>query len=151
MYLFCPIGNYKVSMQDRCSDFFGKILDVGAQIYVTSLTLSEFSNKYFHIDFQIWKGEEEKDFKQNYRKTKRYRSTFNDIITHIESRILGVSVRIDDVFTKVPIKDLCERLEYMGYNDSYYVELGKMHNLKIVTNDRDFLSVRDDITILTFD
>src|SRR4030043_2389463 len=74
MYLFCPIGNYNANMQDRCSSFFGKILDAGAKIYVTSLTLSEFSNKYFHIDFQIWKDGEEKDFKQDYRKTKRYQS-----------------------------------------------------------------------------
>lgn len=149
MYLYCPIGSFREAVQDSYSNFFQKILDIGAKIFVPSLVLSEFTNKYFHLDFKIWCDGEDKNFKKDYRISDSYKNTVEDISMRIESQILAVSNRIDDDFSEASIKDIYRRFEYMGFNDSYYVELGKIYDLMIVTNDTDFLNVEDEVTILT--
>ncbi len=149
MYLYCPIGNYNQYVVDKYSDFFGKILDVKAKIYVSSLILSEFYNTYIRLDFNIWKGKEKKDFKKDYRPLTQYKTTSETILNSIESRILGVSERINDEFSDIPINKLIEKIGLLDFNDSYYVELAKKNCFKIVTNDKDFENVEDDITILS--
>ena len=149
MYLYCPIGNYNQFVVEKYSNFFGKILDVKAKIYVSSLILSEFYNTYIRLDFNIWKGKEKKDFKKDYRPFKQCKTTSEIIINSIESRILCVSERINDEFIDIPINKLIEKIGLLDFNDSYYVELAKKNNFKIVTNDRDFENVEDDITILS--
>ncbi|MEA3450841.1 MAG: PIN domain-containing protein, partial [Bacteroidota bacterium] len=49
MYLYCPIGSYKEILVQKYSNLFGKILEVGAKIYVSSLVLSEFYNSYSRL------------------------------------------------------------------------------------------------------
>ncbi|MBE9467216.1 MAG: PIN domain-containing protein [Bacteroidetes bacterium] len=149
MYLYCPIGSYNKYVVDKYSNFFGKILDAKATIYVSSLILSEFYNTYIRLDFNIWKGNKKKDFKKDYRPLPQCKTTSETITNSIESRILGVSKKINDDFVDISINKLIEKIGLLDFNDSYYVELAKKNNFKIVTNDKDFQNIKDDITILS--
>jgi len=149
MYLYCPIGNYKDEVVNKYSDFFGKIIDAGSSIYVSSLTLSEFYNAYIRLDFNIWRSDEKKDIKKDFRPTEQYKKTNEIILRSIENSILGISQRIDDDFKNMPLNQLLDKIGLIDFNDSYYIELAKRHDLIIVTNDKDFTNVKDDITILT--
>ncbi len=149
MYLYCPIGNYKEEIVSQYSNFFGKVLDAGSTIYVSSLTLSEFYNAYLRLDFNIWRCDEKKDFKKDFRPTEQFKKTNETILRSIESRILGISRRVDDDFTSLPVSKLIERIGILDFNDNYYTELALKHSFKIVTNDRDFEQVKDNITILS--
>lgn len=149
MYLYCPIGNYKQHIVSKYSVFFAKILESGAKIYVSSLVLSEFFNSFSRLDFNIWRNSKKKDYKKDFRPTDRFKETSKTIVNTIEGRILGVAERINDKFTDMTIEDISDKCEDLDFNDSYYIELAKKHNCKIVTNDSDFLSISDDIEILT--
>ncbi|MEN8120208.1 MAG: PIN domain-containing protein [Bacteroidota bacterium] len=149
MYLYCPIGNYNEYSVSKYSIFFAKILDVGAKIYVSALILSEFYNSFSRLDFNIWRNGEEKDYKKDFRPTQRYKETSETIVTTIESRILGVAERINDEFTNIPIDEISRNCTDLDFNDSYYIELSKKCACKIVTNDRDFLNISDDIDVVT--
>jgi len=149
MYLYCPIGNHNAYSVSKYSDFFGKVIDAGATIFVSSLVLSEFYNSYSRLDFNIWRNGIAKDYKKDFRKTERFRETSETIVNTIESRILGIAERINDEFVSIPIEEISEKCKVLDFNDSYYIELSKKHGCKIVTNDRDFLSITDDIEILT--
>lgn len=149
MYLYCPLGNHNPRYQTIYSDLFGKIMSVGAKIYVSSLVLSEFYNSYSRLDFNIWRNGETKDFKRDYRPTQRFKDISQTIILSIESRILGIADRIDDEFSTMNIEDISAKCEELDFNDSYYVELVKKYDCKLVTNDRDFLNVSDSIDIIT--
>lgn len=149
MYLYCPIGNYNPNSVKKYSDFFAKILDSEATIYVSSLILSEFYNSYSRLDFNIWRNKEEKDYKKDFRPTQRFKETSELIINTIESRILEVAEKINDEFINIPIEDISKKCKDLDFNDSYYIELSKKCDCKIVTNDRDFLNISDYIDILT--
>jgi predicted nucleic acid-binding protein len=149
MYLYCPLGNHNQASQKKYSDFFGKVLKSEATIYVSSMLLSEFYNSYSRLDFNIWRNGEAKDYKKHYRPTERFKETSEIILMTIESRILGVSQRLDDDFKNMSIEDINNKCLELDFNDSYYVELIKKNNCIMVTNDRDFLTINDDVAIVT--
>ena len=150
MYLYCPLGSYNSKIVQDYSNFFEKILNVGAKLYVSSLVLSEFYNSYSRLEFNIWKvGKGEKDYKKDFKPTDKFKETSKLINMSIESRILGVAKRINDEFINMSIEDISLRCENLDFNDSYYVELAKKYNCKIVTNDRDFFTISDNIEIAT--
>lgn len=149
MYLYCPIGSYNKYSVKIYSDFFDKILQSRATIFVSSLILSEFYNSYSRLDFNIWKNNEKKDYKKDFRPTQRYIETSEIIVNTIESRILGIAERIDDDFSSIQIDEINRKCNDLDFNDSYYIELSKKCACKIVTNDRDFLKISDNVDVLT--
>ena len=149
MYLYCPIGQYNENIVNVYSDFFGRALDVQSTIYVSSLIISEFYNSFIRLDFNIWKKTQSLDYKKDFRPTEQFQKTNQLVLRSIESRILGVSKRINEDFSTLSIENIIERVGLLDYNDSYYVELSKMYGLKIVTNDKDFDRISDDVTILS--
>ncbi len=149
MYLYCPIGNHRQDIVKVYSDFFGKVLSAGSSIYVPSLILSEFYNAYSRLDFNIWRGKSTKDYKKDYRPTQQFKDISKTILTTIEARILGIAKRVNDGFEGMDIEKISAKCVDLDFNDSYYVELAKRNGFKVVTNDKDFLSVSDDIEIIT--
>jgi len=149
MYLYCPIGNHNQYAVKKYSNFFSKIIDANSTIYVSSLILSEFYNTYSRLDFNIWRKNKIKDYKKDYRHTQQFKETSETIVNTIESRILGIAKRINDEFIDLPIEEISLKCKNLDFNDSYYIELAKKTNCKIVTNDKDFLIISDDVEILT--
>lgn len=149
MYLYCPIGSYNSNIVDKYSTFYGKVISAGSRIMVSSMVLSEFYNSYLRLDFNIWKGQLSKDFKRDYRGCARFKETSAIIINSIESRILGVASKVDDNFSALDIDDIFANCTSLDFNDSCYIEFAKRNNCMIVTNDKDFILVSDNIDIIT--
>ena len=152
MYLFCPLGNYNRSKQRCYSSFLQSITTSRSTIFISSMILSEFSNRNLRMDFNLWKDEagmHGADFKRDYVGTTRYKETVEEIKSSINN-IMKFCDKTSDNFNSIDLKNVFEHLSYIDFNDSYYLELAKNDKWKIVTDDSDFSKYTNhNIEILT--
>src|SRR4051794_33144483 len=85
MYLFCPIGQYNAHKQAEYSKFFQYIVSRKNHIFVNSLILSEFANRYLRLDFAIQNKSslQYPSFKKDYMPSPRFVSIAGDIKIHL--------------------------------------------------------------------
>lgn len=152
MYLFCPLGNYNKSKQKNYSTFLKKIETSRSTIFISSMILSEFSNRNLRMDFDLWKEDTGKinvDFKKDYVGTKRYKDTVEGIKTSINN-IMTLCEKTPDNFNVIDLKQVFTHFLCIDFNDSYYLELAKLGKYKFVTDDSDFsIYSNHNIEILT--
>lgn len=106
------------------------------------MVLSEFANSYLRLDFKQWiqdKGNHGTEFKRDYVGTEQYKSTADEIRIQI-NRILGICEPVTDSFNAIDMSAVFSHFQAIDFNDSYYIELGKIWKWKFVTDDRDFVS-----------
>ncbi|HEY5124525.1 MAG TPA: hypothetical protein VIK14_12400 [Ignavibacteria bacterium] len=145
MYLFCPLGDYNKKKQKHYSSFLKSIGSSNSTIFITSLILSEFTNRYLRLDFDLWKKETSKftaSFKKDYIGTQRYKDTISEIVVSIKN-ILGLCEKTPDNFNAININNVFNHLSFIDFNDSYYIELANLGKYKIVTDDYDFISYQN--------
>lgn len=141
MYLFCPLGNYNSTKQKYYSSFLQSIKTSNGTIFISSLVLSEFSNRYLRMDFERWKAEYKKPtavFKRDFVGTVRYRTTVEEIKRCI-NQIMKLCDKTHDNFNAIELNSVFQHLPEIDFNDGYYIELAKLGNWKIVTDDKDFI------------
>lgn len=153
MYIFCPLGNYNFKKQKVYSAFLNNIKSVRATIFINSLILSEFSNAYLRLDFDLWKeemGDSSLKFKRDYIGTDRYKDTVGEIKLHIKS-IMKFCEKSTDNFNAVNLENVLTHLTEIDFNDSYYIELMPKIGAKLVTDDGDFVSYQNhELEVLTY-
>ena len=69
MYLFCPLGGFNKNKQKFYSAFLQSVQVANGTIFINSLVLSEFTNRYLRMDFEQWKKETKNysaDFKKDF-------------------------------------------------------------------------------------
>lgn len=152
MYLFCPLGDYNKSKQKLYTAFLKNIKISGSTVFINSLVISEFANSYLRLDFKRWIEEigfTNAKYKNDFVGTDRYKETVNEITNQI-NQILRISSKCTDNFNAIDIDRVFELMPEIDFNDSYYIELAKMQNWKIVTDDRDFKKFPElDLVIIT--
>ncbi|MDO9580527.1 MAG: PIN domain-containing protein [Bacteroidales bacterium] len=152
MYLFCPLGSYNSNKQKNYSVFLQSIKTSKSTIFISSLVLSEFANRYLRMDFDRWKGEinnRTANFKKNYIGTQRYNDTIEEIKRNI-NQIMMFCDKSSDNFNAIELNSIFQHLSEIDFNDSYYIELAKLGNWKIVTDDKDFIKCPGhDLEIIT--
>ena len=158
MYIFCPIGNHDRRKQQVYSSFLEEIKRRQATIWINSLVLSEFFNAYIRLDYNLWKDETIKqcaggvipktDYKNDYRKTIRYKEHVIAVNSAIES-IMSLCEKSSDNFNSLEATTLLSSIKDLDFNDAYYILWSKSLSfpLRIVTDDRDFNTV-EKITII---
>lgn len=152
MYLFCPMGGYKKDTVTKYDGFLKKAIQVDAQIFISSLVLSEFFNAYTKLEFNMLKNKNPvnyKDYKKDFRKTKKYKEIMTEIKTVVKAKILKLSKKINDKFEDIDLDKVFENIEESDFNDNYYKVLLSGENMKIVTDDYDFARVDEPISIVT--
>lgn len=152
IYLFCPLSDFNKVIVEKYNRFFVKILQNKGQIYTSAMVISEFFNTYTRIEFNFKKEtdpQKYQNYKRDFRNTEAYSELAREICKLIDKRIFKHSIRIDDNFANINIHNLLSCDSTYDFNDNYFVELCKNNDLKIVTNDRDFLSFKQDIDIVT--
>jgi predicted nucleic acid-binding protein len=153
MYLFCPIGNYNQKKQRAYSGFLQSVQTSRAMIFISSLILSEFANRYLRMDFEQWKntsGKFSADFKINYVGSSQYLKTADELNIQI-NKIMRLCEKSSDNFNAINLNDVFTHLRSIDFNDSYYIELAKLGNWKIVTDDRDFTGYKNhNLSVITF-
>jgi predicted nucleic acid-binding protein len=145
MYLFCPLGNYNKQKQKYYSSFLRSINSSRSTVFINSMVLSEFANRYLRLDFDLWKKETQKlqpDFKSEYGKTSRYKETVNEIKLYI-NQIMKICEKTPDDFNSINLENVLQHFSHIDFNDSYYIELAKGHHWKLVTDDGDFITYQN--------
>lgn len=151
MYLHCSIGNYKPDLVEDFSDFYSKVKDNNNQIYTTSMLMSEFLNTYSRLEFNITKKSDGKlrDFKKDFRNNPTYKEVFKHIKLVAEKKILNNSLKLNDSFDEFDNKFYFSNQIVGDFNDEYYSFLAEKYGLIIVTNDKDFLNLNYNISVIT--
>ena len=140
MHLFCPLGNYNKKQQNTYSSFLQITQTPRSTIFISSMVLSEFANRYLRMDFEQWKKSTQNygaDFKRDYVGSKQYIETVDEIKIHIKT-IMRFCEKASDNFNSINLNDVFTHLQNIDFNDSYYIELAKLGKWKIVTDDKDF-------------
>lgn len=151
MFLFCPVGNYEIKKQRAYAEFFKRVQSSRSAIFINSLVLSEFCNRWLRIEYAIWKKKlgEEKDYKKDFVGSSEYKSTVKDIKDAV-NRILSVSSRVTDDFNAIEINEVYNEFSEIDFNDSYFIVLAHKKKWKIITDDFDFQRCNNkDIVIIT--
>lgn len=152
MFLFCPIGNYKPHKQKKYFSFLAKLVRDKRTIFINSLILSEFSNAYLRLDFNIWKdevGDKSKlEFKKDFTKTQQYKDTVVQVKNAIKS-ILSITQKCNDDFSSINFDKVLTNFGNIDFNDSYYLEIAQKNKWKVVTDDADYFNVSSNIEIIT--
>ena len=141
MYLFCPLGNYNQKKQKYYSSFLKQAQSARSTIFTISLVISEYANRYLRLDFEGWKQTEKRytaEFKRDFVGSGRYQSTVEDLQISI-SKIMQVAEKGSDNFNAIDLSSVSKHLAHIDYNDSYLLELSKLNNYSIVTDDKDFV------------
>lgn len=141
MYLFCPLGSYNINKQKHYSSFLRSIESSKSTIFISSLVISEFANRYLRMDFERWKietGKANANYKKDYIGIERYKDTIKEIMQSI-NYIMMFCQKSHDNFNAIELKKVFQHLSEIDFNDSYYIELATLGNWKIVTDDFDFV------------
>lgn len=156
IFLFGPIAKVNYQKQNIYGTLLKDIQQANAKIKVSSLIISEFTNAYLRICFSQWKEQKIKEnpekykevkYKEHFRKTQEY----NDAVEEAEnntSTILDLASKISDGFLSLDIKAILSDMEDKDFNDSYYLKLCQINRLKLVTDDGDLLSTKENIEII---
>lgn len=151
MLLFSPIANSREQSQRKYSNLLSEIQSRGGMIFISSLVLSEYINRNLRLSFKIWKdktGNFNADYKRDYRPTQEYRDDVKAVESQVQD-ILKITVRRPDDFNALDIERILKDMSDSDFNDEYYIQLCKLGNLKLVTDDSDMLKTSYDIEIIT--
>jgi len=153
MYLFCPLGNYNKSHQKQYSIFLQCVRTSHSTVFINSMVLSEFANRYLRMDFEQWKkdpGNYYAEFKKDYVGSLRYISIIDEIKIQI-NQIMKFCEKTSDNFNAIDLKNVFNHFRQIDFNDSYYIELAKLSKWKIVTDDQDFIRYTGhDLEVITY-
>lgn len=143
MYIFCPLANFNRGRQQKIySKFFENLLSRNLHIYTNSLILSEFSNRYLRLDFDLarsersYKGEYD-NYKKHFVGSPRFIATVKELKI-VLNQITKICQRCSDEFNSINLDEVMDSFEHVGFNDSYYIHLAAKKNWIIVTDDSDF-------------
>ncbi len=154
IYLYNPIHHEPSYERNIYSNFLAKIIRTRAQIYTSSLILSEFINTIAKREFNRLNNEKVAQqlpkikFKENFRPSPAGAKTLR-LISQAAKSMLKNLKKIEDNFTTIDTNQVLNDLNNCDFNDKYFMHLCEKEGLKIVTNDGDFASCDLAIDIIT--
>jgi predicted nucleic acid-binding protein len=138
LYLFPPPGNPQHHFASIYSIHFARMLRDGAQPVLDPLVLSEYLNRYCHIE---WEGK----YKKTHIKYKEFRnsSDFKPVGKSAASfarKILSLCARHAITSEGLDIEKALSEFETgeSDFNDALIVDVCKINGFKLLTNDADF-------------
>lgn len=128
----------------------------GNELFVTTLTISEFINYFVRTGYDIYceKHNLDKatfDFKKDYQGTQDFTYIYDEVIDTLESEILPKCSVID--FNKKDFENISELTTYMNdINDALYLKKAANEGFSIITHDADFFNVQinENVKIFTY-
>ena len=150
--LFVSLGGWHSEIRGQYDGFLKKVIEKKATIYISSLILSEFINRYLKLEYNLYvaySGNENMRLKE-YREEEDYKRVLKSINEDIEHRILEISKRLHDHFSEIPISGIINDFQNrIDFNDAYYHQLATIKGLKLVTHDGDFRKIFCKVDLIT--
>lgn len=130
---------------------YQSIINVNAEIILSSVQISEFVNRCIRFQFSLWLEDNHSglDFKSDYRETCDYKESMQAILEIIKSDILPVSKCIDDGFSEMNTDILYQFGFSYDFNDSLVAEIARLNDAVLITDDKDFGNYASNIKIVT--
>ena len=137
IYVFCPLNHRKYELFiSHYTDTLNNIKNANASVFVNSLIISEFINRWLRMDFQKTNFT---DFKTEYRSGDRYKKTIKSILRELKKFYLNWNVqKLNDNFPNIDIISKYENFPESDFNDIIIAENAITNNCKILTQDNDF-------------
>jgi|SRR5690554_612695 len=153
LLLFGDIADFQKKEQSQYSKVLESILSRECMIFFTSNVLSEFSNVLLRRSFNDWQSETEnigKKFKDDFVGSEPYLERV-ELISDLINKIIKLPCvqRMPDDFNAVQLDRILERFKIIDFNDAYIAEICQSKSLKLVTNDRDFFYLKDELDIIS--
>lgn len=145
LYLFAPIGNYKIEIQEKIGRFIQNARKTGAGLVVTSMVISEFYNKNLKDAFGEWQQKQsdgqQLDLKKHYRKSKDYVSDLQAIQSAVKA-ILKLTTPLPDDFNSVVnnIDTVFRNAVHADFNDAYFLTQANEKKWMMLSNDKDIIN-----------
>lgn len=140
IFLFSPFNMSKdyEHQKEKYSEIFALLVKNKSTLYINSLVISEFINKNLRLDFnKNFNKSGDKDFKDDYRGSEPYKKTLKSIITELK-KILKFTNKLNDDIEQLDIlKEYTSDLN-LDFNDVIIADTVIKHELKILTDDKDF-------------
>lgn len=152
LYLYCPLGDYKKFVIKKYENFLVKIIKCNSSIFLPSLILSEFINRYIRLDFNIKNKinpTKFSDFKKDYRPSSEFLDTIKVVQATIRQQIIKITKNISDDFSSYDLTYIINNVDQLDYNDLCIEEIASISNYKVVTDDKDFKITSKSIEVLT--
>lgn len=149
IFLFSPSSMPKNSQQQKISkysDILNNVRKNENEIFVSSLVISEFINRYLRLDFNKKKEQSKTmDYKKDYRNNVEGRKAFDMAMKQLEKFYTLTSAKhIGDGFESVEFSAFSEKSN-LDFNDVIIAEIVKSNGLRILTDDNDFKAMGVDI------
>lgn len=124
-------------------EIFKRLRKEKSIILLSAVQISEFINRYIRIQFNYYKecnGDEALDFKAGYRSTSDYLHHMNVILDILNTEIIPICTCINDRFEEMDSRKLYNYNFSYDYNDALLVEIARLYDATLITNDHDFLN-----------
>lgn len=152
MYLYFYLGNYNKNMVEAYNSFYEKILEVDAEVFTTSMQISEFYNTYCRVEYNIKKKENPNlsDYKRDFRSSPEFLDLIKEINLIIRERILSLCTKVNDNFSETNIDEVLHDDIPFDFNDEYFLYICEHNNIIVVSNDKDIHASTRDITVISY-
>jgi predicted nucleic acid-binding protein len=153
LLLYGTVADFQADDQSQYAKFLEKLLTRDLPIYITSMVVSEFANVLLRRDYNQWISTNNlvgMHFKKDFVGTKEYENSVETITISINKifKLPNISI-VGDNFNAIDKSSVLEDFKIVDFNDSYFVQLAILNNYKIVTNDKDFQKMEDNIDVIT--
>ena len=152
LFICWPNGDYEKEKATYYSGLLRTAMQKKCEIVITATVLSEIVNRVLRAEYGILKAKspsEFADFKRDFRGSATYKATLKDIALVVERQILCYAKPIDDGFSNVSVVRIVAGMAKGDFNDCCYSWLASLRGLVLVSNDGDFSSVAENVTVVT--
>lgn len=139
IYVYCPLNSSSYDdFISHYTEILEKISKAKASVFVNSLIISEFINRWLRMDFKK-SPFASADFKKDYRASERYRNTMRVILSELKKFYRQHKVtNIDDNFSNINFLSHYDKEIQNDFNDIIIAENAISNKCKILTQDGDF-------------
>lgn len=137
IYVYCPLSGKDSEIYiSHYSNLLQKLSDAKSSVFVNSLIVSEFINRWLRLDH---KKSGLSDFKKDYRSSDRYKITMKTIMQQLKKFYKQCNVKnLDDGFSSIDIQNSYTHFPSSDFNDIVIAENVKNNRCKLLTRDHDF-------------
>lgn len=135
------------------NDIFQKIIDSGANLYITEQVLSEYVNRVVRGEYHRYiESQKEQgnrgfiDYKRSFRPTAEYSTAYNLALDSVNEDILSIAKLVS--ISHEDVCNWCTEYEMLDFNDNVYFHLSLKNNFFILTHDKDFLEPTKEVRIM---
>ncbi|MEZ0005246.1 putative nucleic acid-binding protein [Flavobacterium sp. 28YEA47A] len=151
LLLFGTVASMNKKEQKEYSVFFNEVLQKDKPIYITSMIISEFANVLLKRDYKQWIATNKfvgKNYKLDFVGTRDYVDSV-DTISILIKKILKLAIVVGDNFNALDSSSIFNNFKAVDFNDSYILELARVNNYKLITNDTDYLKLATNVDIIS--